>query len=51
MAMPLIALLRDPKQVEWVRGWYGVLEELRKYVVEFHTTGLVWNAKVRPIDN
>ncbi|KAI0811162.1 cyclase-associated protein [Irpex lacteus] len=36
---------KDPKQVEWVRGWYGVLEELRKYVVEFHTTGLVWNAK------
>ncbi|KAI0691175.1 cyclase-associated protein [Cytidiella melzeri] len=36
---------KEPKHVEWVRGWYGLLDELRKYVMEFHTTGLTWNAK------
>ncbi|GJE98137.1 adenylyl cyclase-associated family protein [Phanerochaete sordida] len=34
---------KEPKQVEWVRAWYGLLEELRKYVMEYHTTGLAWN--------
>ncbi|KAI0781345.1 cyclase-associated protein [Trametes elegans] len=36
---------KDPKHAEWVKAWIGLLEELRKYVVEFHTTGLVWNAR------
>lgn len=34
---------KDPKHVEWVRAWYALLEELRKYVMEYHTTGLSWN--------
>ena len=38
---------RDPKHVEWVRGYIALLEELRKYVMEYHTTGLVWNPNVR----
>lgn len=43
-------LSREPKHVEWVRGWYGLLEELRKYVMEYHTTGLAWNPSVsRPV--
>lgn len=37
---------REPKHVEWVRAWISLLEEQRKYVMEFHTTGLVWNPKV-----
>lgn len=42
------SIIRDPKHVEWVRAWLGLLEEVRKYVVDFHTTGLVWNANVCP---
>ncbi|EKM55922.1 uncharacterized protein PHACADRAFT_256860 [Phanerochaete carnosa HHB-10118-sp] len=34
---------KDPKHVEWVRAWYALLDELRKYVVEYHKTGLAWN--------
>ncbi|KAH8117508.1 adenylate cyclase associated N terminal-domain-containing protein [Phellopilus nigrolimitatus] len=36
---------KDAKHVEWVRAWISLLEEQRKYVMEFHTTGLVWNPK------
>lgn len=38
---------RDAKHVEWVRAYTAILDEMRKYVMEYHTTGLVWNAKVR----
>lgn len=41
-----IDLLREPKQVEWARAWFSLLEEQRKYVLEYHTTGLTWNFKV-----
>ncbi|PSS32189.1 hypothetical protein PHLCEN_2v2062 [Hermanssonia centrifuga] len=34
---------KEPKHVEWVRSWYALLDELRKYVMEYHTTGLAWN--------
>jgi adenylyl cyclase-associated protein len=37
---------RDVKHVEWARSFMALLEELRKYVLEFHTTGLSWNPKV-----
>ncbi|KAI5124486.1 hypothetical protein M0805_003013 [Coniferiporia weirii] len=40
---------KDAKQVEWVRAWISVLEEQRKYVMEFHMTGLVWNPKGLPL--
>jgi hypothetical protein len=49
----LVIYLRDPKHVEWVKSFVAVLEEMRKYVMEYHTTGLSWNPKVRllpPID-
>ncbi|KAH9932144.1 cyclase-associated protein [Amylocystis lapponica] len=36
---------KDPKHGEWVKGYSALLEELRKYIVEYHTTGLVWNPK------
>ncbi|KAK1232264.1 suppressor of rasval19 [Marasmius sp. AFHP31] len=36
---------KDPKHPEWVRSFTAVLEELRKYVMEHHTTGLSWNPK------
>lgn len=32
--------------MEWARAFIALLEELRAYVMEFHTTGLVWNPKV-----
>ena len=36
----------DSKQVEWARSFIALLEELRKFVLAHHTTGLSWNAKV-----
>ena len=37
---------RDPKHTEWVKAYVSLLEELRKYIMDYHTTGLVWNPKV-----
>ncbi|GAA5830249.1 hypothetical protein JCM11251_001283 [Rhodosporidiobolus azoricus] len=35
----------NPKQVEWARSFVALLEDLRKYIMEYHTTGLTWNPK------
>ncbi|CED84606.1 Adenylate cyclase-associated protein (CAP/Srv2p) [Phaffia rhodozyma] len=35
----------DKTQVEWVRSFINALEELRKYIMQYHTTGLAWNPK------
>ncbi|GAA5878362.1 hypothetical protein JCM16303_002747 [Sporobolomyces ruberrimus] len=35
----------NPKQVEWARSFVSLLEELRKYIMQHHTTGLSWNPK------
>lgn len=35
---------KDPKQVEWVKQFLGIFDQLRSYVKEFHTTGPSWNA-------
>ena len=43
---PMNASSRDPKHVEWVRAFNGLLEELKKYTMEHHATGLGWNPKV-----
>jgi hypothetical protein len=40
---------RDQKHTEWARGFLALLDELKKYVTEHHTTGLAWNPKVRTI--
>jgi adenylyl cyclase-associated protein len=39
-------IYRDPKHAEWVRTYVAILEEMRKYIMEYHTTGLAWNPKV-----
>ncbi|KAJ7752004.1 adenylate cyclase associated N terminal-domain-containing protein [Mycena metata] len=36
---------KDQKHVEWVRSYIAILEAMRLYVVEYHTTGLSWNAR------
>ncbi|KAF5386785.1 hypothetical protein D9615_001875 [Tricholomella constricta] len=36
---------KDPKHVDWVKALIAILDELRKYVMEYHTTGLTWNPK------
>jgi len=41
---------KDPKHAEWVKAYTSLLEELRKYIAEYHTTGLVWNAKGMSVD-
>ena len=42
----LTKLSRDPKHAEWVKAYMSLIEELRKYIMEYHTTGLKWNANV-----
>jgi hypothetical protein len=37
---------RDTKHVEWVRSYIGLLEQMRLYAMEHHTTGLKWNPSV-----
>ncbi|KAJ7632469.1 adenylate cyclase associated N terminal-domain-containing protein [Roridomyces roridus] len=34
---------KDQKHVDWVRAFLAILEAMRLYVVEYHTTGVVWN--------
>ncbi|KAJ7905338.1 adenylate cyclase associated C terminal-domain-containing protein [Mycena olivaceomarginata] len=34
---------KDQKHVDWVRSFLAILEAMRLYVVEHHTTGLAWN--------
>ncbi|KAI0648265.1 adenylate cyclase associated N terminal-domain-containing protein [Trametes meyenii] len=36
---------KDAKHVEWVRAYVAIQEEQQKYIMEYHTTGLVWNFK------
>ncbi|TFL07346.1 adenylate cyclase associated N terminal-domain-containing protein [Pterulicium gracile] len=36
---------KEPKHVEWVRSLNSLLDKTRAYVMEHHTTGLVWNPK------
>jgi len=36
---------KDPKHVEWVKSFIAILDESKKYVMEYHTTGLTWNSK------
>lgn len=43
-------VLKDWKEkskthVEWTKAWIQTLTQLQAFVKEFHTTGLVWNAK------
>jgi adenylyl cyclase-associated protein len=42
-----LTMCRDPKHVQWVNAFKAILEEMRIYVMEYHTTGLAWNPKVR----
>jgi adenylyl cyclase-associated protein len=35
---------KDPRHAEWVRAFNGVLDGMKRYIMEFHTTGLVWNS-------
>jgi cytolysin (calcineurin-like family phosphatase) len=37
----------DPKQAAWARSFISLIEELQKYVKQYHTTGVTWNPKVR----
>ncbi|KAI0071819.1 cyclase-associated protein [Panus rudis PR-1116 ss-1] len=41
---------KDPRHAEWVKGFIGILEELRKYIMDFHTTGLTWNPSGVSVD-
>ncbi|KAF8631426.1 hypothetical protein AX17_005103 [Amanita inopinata Kibby_2008] len=36
---------KDPKHVEWARAFGRILDEIKKYAQEYHTTGLAWNPK------
>ncbi|KAF8894701.1 cyclase-associated protein [Infundibulicybe gibba] len=36
---------KDPKHVEWVKAFVAILQAMRNYVMEYHTTGLAWQSK------
>lgn len=36
---------KDPTHVEWVKAYTAIFDDLKKYVMEYHTTGLYWNTK------
>ena len=42
----LIRIFRDIRHAEWVRAFVTVMDEMKRYVLENHPTGLVWNASV-----
>lgn len=42
----LTRILRDSRHAEWVHAFNGILDGMKRYVVEFHTTGLAWNVHV-----
>ena len=43
----LLFLGRDKTHVEWVRAFTAIFDDMKQYVMEYHATGLVWNAKAR----
>ncbi|KAF8267843.1 adenylate cyclase associated N terminal-domain-containing protein [Lactarius quietus] len=36
---------KDQTHVEWVNAYTAIFDGLKNYVMEYHTTGLVWNVK------
>ncbi|KAG6841681.1 hypothetical protein C0991_008319 [Blastosporella zonata] len=36
---------KDVQHVEWVKAFVAILDESKKYVMVYHTTGLAWNSK------
>jgi len=41
---------KDQVHATWVRSWVETLTELQGFVKQYHTTGLVWNAKGKEAD-
>lgn len=39
-------VLRDKKQVDWVKAYLSIWTELQAYIKEYHTTGLTWSKTV-----
>lgn len=35
---------KDESQVNWVTSFTGFLQNLQKYIMQYHTTGLAWNS-------
>ena len=40
---------RDQKHVQWARAYLAILDEMKQYIMDFHTTGLIWNPKVHSV--
>ncbi|KAI0303480.1 cyclase-associated protein [Multifurca ochricompacta] len=36
---------KNKAHVEWVKAFTSIFDDMKKYVMEYHTTGLVWNTK------
>lgn len=48
-AQQVIAHIRpvsEPKHVAYVRAFGKLLDDLRAYIMQWHTTGLAWNSNV-----
>lgn len=37
---------KNETAVQWTKAFIALLEDLRKYIMAHHTTGLAWNPKV-----
>jgi adenylyl cyclase-associated protein len=35
---------KDKTHIDWAKSWLAFLTELQKYIKQYHTTGLTWNA-------
>ncbi|KIJ68943.1 hypothetical protein HYDPIDRAFT_79601 [Hydnomerulius pinastri MD-312] len=40
---------KDARHTEWVRAFIAIIDEMKRYIMENHTTGLVWNASGIPV--
>lgn len=40
---------KDQQQVEWMQSFQQVFKDLMEYIVQYHPSGIVWNAKGQPV--
>lgn len=36
---------KDKTHVDWAKSWIQLLTDLRQFIMQYHTTGLVWSGK------
>ncbi|KAF8652694.1 hypothetical protein AX16_004198 [Volvariella volvacea WC 439] len=41
---------KDPKHLDWVRGFNGIVSELKQFLIEWYPNGVLWNANGIPVE-